>query len=323
MPYSAKQLKNLIERGDTMIETLPMYEKFGTTIAAKDSLDLFELSIETIISLFKESGVLLFSGFDVDTNKFEQFSNLFGLDYMKYIGGAHNRKTINENGDKTILSVGFYRNPNQQDTFELPLHADMFYTKSRPVFIWFYCVNPAETNGETTVCDGVEVYKELSEKALNLFKTKRLKYIRYYPNGIWQERFQTDDLNIVEKLCKESDLNLKVDSSTQLITTEFIQSALVKTKWSNQDAFVNSILSVEWQEAHGKTDSLIRLEDDSKIPEEVMQEIKEVTSRLTRKISWNKGDIVMMDNTRMLHGRKAFSDQKREVYIRMCRSVDW
>ncbi len=305
------------------MKTVPMYEEFGTMIVPKESSNIFEFSTETIISLFKESGVLLFRGFDVNTDKFEQFTSLFGTDYMKYIGGAHNRKTINENSDQTILSVGFYKNQNQQQTFELPLHADMFYTKTRPVFIWFYCVNPAEADGETIVCDGVQAYNNLSEEALNLFKSKRLKYIRYYPNGIWQERFQTDDLNVVENFCKESGLNLKIDSSTQLITTEYVQSALVKSKWGNRDVFVNSILSVEWQEAHGKTDSLIRLEDDSKIPEDVMQEVKEVTSRLTKRISWQKGDIVMMDNTRMLHGRRAFSDQKREIYIRMCKSVEW
>jgi alpha-ketoglutarate-dependent taurine dioxygenase len=305
------------------MKTLPLYEDFGTMIVATEQSNIFELNAENIITFFKKSGVIHFRGFDVDTDKFEKFTNLFGSDYMKYIGGAHNRKTINESGDKTILSVNFYRNPNQQQTFELPLHADMFYTKSRPIFLWFYCVNPAEKDGETIVCDGGKVYKQLSENTLNLFKSKRLKYIRHYPNGIWQERFKTDDLTVVEKVCKESDLNLKFDSSTQSITTEYVQSALVKSRWGGQDVFVNSILSVEWQEAHGKTDSLIRLEDDSKIPEEVMQEIKEVTSRLTKLISWQKGDIVIMDNTRMLHGRRAFSDQRREIYIRMCRSVEW
>lgn len=307
------------------MKTAPISEEFGTRIVATDNSDIFAIAQENIRSLFKKSGVLLFQDFDINTDKFEQFTNLFGTEFMHYIGGAQVRKIINENGDKTISSVNFYTDSDKQQkrTFKLPLHGEMFYTKSRPTLLWFYCVAPPLEDGETTVCDGVQVYQQLSEATKNLFKTKRLKYIRHYADGEWQGRFQTDDLSELAKFCRESDLNLKIDKGTQAITTEYVYPAIVKTRWGGQEAFLNSILIVEWQEAAGKTDSIVRLEDNSRIPDDVLLELQEVTERLTYLISWQRGDILMIDNTRMLHGRRAFSDQQRELYTRMCRSVPW
>jgi alpha-ketoglutarate-dependent taurine dioxygenase len=300
-------------------------EEFGAKIVATDNSNIFEINREKIISLFKNSGVLLFRGFEFDTDRFEQFTNLLGTDFMYYIGGAQVRKIINEQGDGTISSVNFYVDSEKQQkrTFHLPLHGEMFYTKTRPILVWFYCVTPPLKDGETTVCDGVQVYKELSEATKSLFKTKRIKYIRHYPNGIWQERFQTEDLSVLEKFCQESDLHLKIDNDTQAITTEYLQPAFVKTRWGGQEAFLNSILIVEWGELNGVKDSIVRLEDNSKIPDEVLLELKEVTERLTQLISWQRGDVLMVDNTRVLHGRRAFSDQQRELYTRMCRTVIW
>ena len=307
------------------MKTAPISEEFGTRILATDKSDIFAIDQENIRTLFKKSGVLLFRDFNINTDKFEQFTNLFGTEFMHYIGGAQVRKIINENGDKTISSVNFYTDSDKQQkrTFKLPLHGEMFYTKSRPTLLWFYCVAPPLKDGETTVCDGVQVYQELSEATKNLFKTKRIKYIRHYANGEWQGRFQTDDLSELAKFCQESDLHLKIDKDTQAITTEYVYPAIVKTRWGGQEAFLNSILIVEWQEAAGKTDSIVRLEDNSRIPDDVLLELQEVTERLTYLISWQRGDILMIDNTRMLHGRRAFSDQQRELYTRMCRSVPW
>jgi alpha-ketoglutarate-dependent taurine dioxygenase len=307
------------------MKTAPISEEFGTRIVATDKSNIFAIDQENIRSLFKKSGVLLFRDFDINTDKFEQFTNLFGTEFMHYIGGAQVRKIINKNGDQTISSVNFYTDSDKQQkrTFKLPLHGEMFYTKSRPTLLWFYCVAPPLKDGETTVCDGVQVYQELSEATKNLFKTKRIKYIRHYANGEWQGRFQTDDLSELAKFCQESDLHLKIDKDTQAITTEYVYPAIVKTRWGGQEAFLNSILIVEWQEAAGKTDSIVRLEDNSRIPDDVLLELQEVTERLTYLISWQRGDILMIDNTRMLHGRRAFSDQQRELYTRMCRSVPW
>ena len=46
--------------------------------------------------------------------------------------------------------------------------------------------------------------------------------------------------------------------------------------------------------------------------------LNEIAERITAEINWQKGDILMVDNTRIMHGRRAFMDDKRDIYIRLC-----
>ena len=46
-----------------------------------------------------------------------------------------------------------------------------------------------------------------------------------------------------------------------------------------------------------------------------------VRIRLMIPFAWQKYDLVMLDNTRFLHGRRAFTDSSREICLRMGRGV--
>jgi alpha-ketoglutarate-dependent taurine dioxygenase len=63
---------------------------------------------------------------------------------------------------------------------------------------------------------------------------------------------------------------------------------------------------------------LWKFDDNSKIPDELIKELNRIAERITTNIDWQKGDILMIDNTRIMHGRRAFTDETREIYIRLC-----
>ncbi len=55
--------------------------------------------------------------------------------------------------------------------------------------------------------------------------------------------------------------------------------------------------------------------DGSEIPDEIVDEIESVTNSLACQIMWQKNDLVMLDNTRFMHGRNSIGDpQKRRIY---------
>jgi hypothetical protein len=210
----------------------------------------------------------------------------------------------------------------EQETFPLALHSDRSYTNSRPPVMWFYCAIPPKKGGQTIVCDGVKILEGFSERTRKLFEEQNIKYIRHYADGEWQLWAQTKDPDEVKEYCDSMGLTLKWENGG--VTTEFTCPAIVDTKWGGHRGFVNSMLLVLWQEeALGMKRSLVRLEDGSKIPADVVREIRDVSDALTREIVWNPGDIAMIDNTRVMHGRRAFNDPNRQIYVRMCRSVDW
>ncbi len=295
------------------MKTAPITETFGTTILGTADVDICQLDRTEVINCFKSSSLLLFRGFEVDTETFKKFTELFSTNFVSYVGGAYSREMIG--GDKTLLSV-----TGGKQKFEVPLHGEMYYRKQKPDIIWFYCSTPALKDGETTICDGIQIYNELSDSTQKLLKTKRIKYIRTYPAEAWHKIYQTDDTSLVEKVCNDNNMQLEVHPD-QSITTNYVTSALVESRCGKHKVFINNILPVVEQELKGSNSSLVRLEDDSKIPDEILSEIKEVTDKLTYLVSWQKRDILMVDNTRLMHGRKSFSDNQRDIYVRLCEAA--
>lgn len=223
----------------------------------------------------------------------------------------------------------------------LPLHGEIYYQKRRPVAIWLYCaIPPVPGEGETLVADGAAIYEAFSDRTKELFGQQRVKYITYFPDGKWQKRFSTDDFAKVKQLCKERNVQVEINEVERSVKTESIAPAVFEPPLSERPVFVNNVLQFLMIEAGvgfdaetefagqqiAKDDDLIhtivRLEDGSKIPDDVVSEINDITNQFTRLVAWERQDILLIDNTRALHGRRAFSCN-REIYIRMGMSIDW
>ena len=286
------------------------YDELGTLILASGKVDIFELDKTEVINSFNFSSLVLFRGFDINTEKFKKFTELLSTNFMPFVGGFYSRKKIN--GDETLLSVTYP--DGSEDHRVIPLHGEMHYKKKKPTLLWFYCANPALKGGETTVCDGVQIYNNLNSSTQKLFEEKRLKYIQNYPDGKWQQIYGTDDLMVVKQVCEENHVHLIVNKDKS-ITTEYVCSAIIKSKCGQHRVFINNILTAVYYE---HPDAFVLFEDGTKIPETVIREVQEIAAKLTYPIEWQKHDVLMVDNTRLLHGRKAFYDNQRDIYIRLC-----
>ncbi|WP_218080107.1 TauD/TfdA family dioxygenase [Anthocerotibacter panamensis] len=293
------------------IQIAPLAAGYGATLLAEDETDISTLNRDEVIALFCRYHLLLFRGFAVDRNGFKAFSDQFGGDFMAYVGGSHNqREAVNK--DKTLMTV-----TGRRLKFGIPLHGEMYYLKHKPTLLWFYCATPALQNGETTVCDGAQIYQALSPTTQMLFQTKRIKYTRHYADGVWQEVYQTDNLEEVAQACQANDIQLTVHSADRSVTSEYVCWATVRDP-DGQEIFINNILPVIGGEyLQGKKDSIVRFEDDTKIPDAVLYELKAVADQLALPIAWQRGDLVMVDNTRLLHGRRPFNDDQRDIYVRL------
>lgn len=308
----------------TPIDYEPLSEDFGAVVRKRDA-GLFDLDVAALIDLFKRRGVVRFAGFGGGIAEMDRFSGRLSSDWMPYEGGAHERRVLNPDGDGTIYSVNFYLGRKEQVMFELPVHADMSYLKHHPVFLFFYCVQPARTGGETQVVDGRRVYLDLSDAARRLFAERRIKYIRKYKEGDWQGRFGTDDLDRVRRFCEWNELALTIEEvpGGHLLTTEYVAWATPVGRFVGAPVFCNSIMPVIRTEESGFDISLVRMEDGTRIPPDVVAELKELVVRHRHLVQMQKTEMMWVDNTRVLHGRMTFDDPARDVAIRMAGSVTW
>lgn len=313
----------------TRLKTTEAYAGVGVAVHY-DGAGLLELPVDDLIALFKKHGFVAFTGFDADMGTFEKFSNQFSTDYMDHTGGGSLRQVINKEGDGTILSVSYNYNPDEgqfgdeeQKTFGLPLHADRSYTDSQPPLMWFHCMVPPKADGQTTIADGVRLYQALSDRSKKVFESRQIDYIRHYPDGEWQLWAATDDIENVKAYCKANGINLTFTPEGG-VKTHSLRWAIVTPRWTDSNAFVNSIPIVMWQEVDLKsTRSIVRLADGSPIPPDVIDDMWNVCDANTHNIQWRAGDLVMIDNTRMMHGRRAFTGRERQISVRMARTVPW
>lgn len=188
----------------------------------------------------------------------------------------------------------------------------MYYQQNIPLMLWFFCANPPLEDGETTVCDGRQFFNEISSSTKELFSKKKLKFTVRMSEQDWQKKYQRDDLNTLEEIFQQNNTHLTVNDD-QSILLEYIYLAIIPSRCGKYRVFINSLLPTKQL-----SPKVLKFEDDSEISDEVVSELNEIAEKITTEISWKKSDILMIDNTRILHGRRSFADDQRDIYIRLC-----
>jgi alpha-ketoglutarate-dependent taurine dioxygenase len=299
----------------------PISKKFGSAIQASPGETVFEVDQATVRDLIQTRGVVVFSGFGTKLADFDRYIRQFGEKFMTYRGGGYIRSKVSD--DETLLSTRYDHGREKQDTFGLPLHGEMYYTDLRPVLLWFFCERPADSDGETTICDGAQIYDDLSEKWKDLLAQKNLRYIRRYLDGEWQKIYQTDDIDEAVRFCQGNGIKARIEGG-RVLQSEYVHPATIKSRWGDHSVYINNILPVVWQEQvlQRKT-SIVRLEDGSPLPQEMIDEVVAAQQKHIIPLAWRSGDFAAIDNTRALHGRRAFQDTGRQVFLRMVREVNF
>lgn len=257
-----------------------------------------QLSISETLESFKSFGVLLFRGFGVDYQQMktfaEKFSSRFVLDKDRPIVNTWDKYV-------TLVDPGMhYVSP----------HAENANSPFRPDVIWFCCGVPAAQGGETLFWDGIKIWQNLSEELRQLFIAKKIKYCQKFPATDWK-RFLGIGATLADVKRTLNGIpgltyNINPDQS---ISIEYICSAVVKTKYGNQNAFANSLIA-EYKNPRG----VVTFADGSPIPSTIINQTQQVINNVTELISWQTGDLVMIDNSRFLHGRRSFADINRKIY---------
>ena len=295
-------------------------ERFGSVVEGSPGEKVSDVDPQIVKDLIKSRGVVMFSSFGSPLDEFERYIRTFGDDFMSYQGGGYIRRRVSP--DETLLSTRYDHGREKQETFGLPLHGEMYYTNHRPILLWFYCQKPAASEGETTVCDGAQIYDALSDEMKELLASKKLKYIRHYLDGEWQKIYQTDEINEAIRFCAGNGIDARVVDGNAL-KTEYAYPAVIKSRWGEHWVYINNVLPVVWQEQMGRKTSIVRFEDGSEIPQQLIDEVTRAQERLMIPLPWKAGDFAAVDNTRALHGRRAFTDTDREVFLRMVRDVSF
>lgn len=285
--------------------------KAGALIDATTLRSPEELDLDTIRDAYDTYGAVLIKGAGFGRREFVDLTERFPIAFMEYLGGANNDRGSAFGQSKTVLTV----TGGAVEKQAIPLHGEMFYTRPYPRTLFFCCIRPADAAGQTTICDGVSIWNALPEDIRAVLVENKLRYRRIYADDAWKKVYQSDDLAYVRALCEEAGVTF-IEHPDGSIETIHVTNAWHDHKAGR--AFVNSALVWAAREylAH-IDDSQVRFEDGSEIPKEMLYRIHELAERLTLDIDWEPGMVAIVDNTRVMHGRRAYEDTERDIIMRL------
>ena len=209
----------------------------------------------------------------------------------------------------------------------IPFHNENSYSKSWPKKIIFFSVIVATEGGETPIASSRNVYQRINSDIRERFEKNGVLYVRNYTPGIdlsWQEVFQTEHKEDVNRYCQEHDITLQWNNSGPELTTKqvcqasIIHPATEETVWFNQ-AHLFHISAIEENDRFSLIKELGEENlprntfygDGSSIETEVLDHIREAYNQEKIKFKWYKGDIMILDNILMAHSREKFKGERK------------
>ncbi len=195
-------------------------------------------------------------------------------------------------------------------------------TPFSPDLYWFYCATPAGAGGETTYCDGLQLLQALGAELPRFFREQRICWHNHFPAQIWRRAYGIASRAQAEQLLQAmrgafAGLHYRFDGDDGLHLS-FVTSAIRRSKHGDHEVFANSLLMRDrLRSMYHAT-----LADGAAIPASIYAELEVAAARLTYAHHWQAGDIIVVDNTRVMHGRRGFADPGRRIYVRMC-DAEW
>lgn len=258
-----------------------------------------------LLERLAQHGAVLLRGFETDLGKFSEL--------------------VERVTPKTAIDPArafFAKNVQLVDsgTNEIGLHCENGTTPLVPNVVWFFCERAAASGSQTTLCDGIDVWKSLSEEAKALLLARPIRFSRNVKRELWvkyvkhhfahlapSEEISQGMLDGVFGSIPGAVARINADGSLFLSQAVY---AAHPTFWSSEIAFANSIFTP----SHNYEAPQISFDNEGPIPQWLLEECREKSRDLTTEIPWKSGDIILIDNTRVMHGRRQITDPNRKLF---------
>lgn len=256
-----------------------------------------------------QSGAVLLRGFRSNVEQFEAFTDQLGLAF-----GAHpatagkGRAAVTE----TTATVDAGR-------LAFPWHQELGYTPKPPDVVIFYADAAPTTDGQTYLTDGAAVFAAMSPTARSFAQEHRVRYSYRRDQPAWPISFDgANDEKAVAAWLTATNCELP---DNQFITWHFdatgveiqyVTPMIKSCRWQpTVPVFCNQVI---FQVRRGGNTSL---DDGAPIPEWFVDEAERLSDLYAYALRWRKGDLLLFDNSRIMHARHEINDPTRRILARV------
>ncbi|MEJ8566341.1 TauD/TfdA family dioxygenase [Elongatibacter sediminis] len=275
-------------------------------------------------------GAVVLRGFEwQDATAFNALVRSVAPESMEYEGGITPRRRVQ----------GVVHTSTDAPAFvPIPLHAEMSYLDRIPRWVFFFCETPARRGGETPVVNLTRVFhalrpevrEPLVQRGIRLIQNLSGKKSLLAPRT-WRDMFPDSDPGQVREVCERRGIEA-VFSGDRLTLVSQRPAARVHPQ-TGEPVWLNAVTlhdSFSWELGHGgrkllaaglaalesRRDERVSAEDrpahalygdGGEIPRDHVLHIRETLWDCSVSRAWERGDVMMLDNTRVGHGRNPFS----------------
>jgi alpha-ketoglutarate-dependent taurine dioxygenase len=266
----------------------------------------------------RRSGAVLFRGFPIRTaHDFDRFIEAFGLSNFPYEDSLSNAVRIN----RTPRVFTANEAPPEAPIF---LHHELAQTPHSPSHLFFFCEQPAATGGATPLCRSDVLWERLAARCPQFARdcqSKGLRYSNVMPSqndptsGMgrsWQSTLKSTTREEAEARLAELGYTWEWLADRSLKATTPVLPA-VDDLGDGRKSFYNQLIAAfcGWKDARNDPSSAIRFGDGAPLDREAVMTAVELADALTFDVPWQTGDVALVDNHVVMHGRRTFTGARK------------
>lgn len=273
---------------------------------------------ERLDALLVERKALTFRGFGVEPSELDAVMDVLLPNRLAYVHG---------NSPRTKVGQNVYTSTEYPPQYTISMHNEMSYAHQWPARLLFYCEKAPLSGGATPVVDGVRWLAALDPQVREAF-AGGVRYTQNLHAGMglgrsWQQTFETEERSEVERFLEKTqaawewrpDGGLWVSQTRPSTVRHPVTGAEV---WFNQadqwhasglgDQTAAALAQIMAEEEMPQS---VTFADGTPIPAEYIEQIQERGLSSAVDVDWRAGDLLLIDNVSVGHGRRPFEGPRR------------
>lgn len=289
----------------------------SSALGIEDTLLRIAQDRSKLSGLLKEHGAVLFRGMPLrSATDFDAFIAAFDLPNFRYADSLSN--AVRTNRTDRVFTAN-----EAPSTVEIFLHHEMAQTPVYPSKLFFFCETAPQRGGETPICRSdwlLELMREQQPQFLKRCAEDGLQYTNVMPHkadaGSGQGRSWTDTLGTHDRNVAEQRLSNLGYSWTWLPQGELKVSTpvlpAVKELPNGTEVFFNQLIAAYrgWDDKRNKGEKSVTFGTGDEIPADDLAMTASLAEQITEDVAWEQGDVVLIDNYMMMHGRRPFEGSR-------------